>query len=106
MSNPAKTYRYHPSGSDQESQVLSSVMNLPMPALERVGSIRERVFGLRQRHQLRKLLRFDDRTLADMGHNRTEILRALHRRQQSPVAYESSNIHLQNMHPELPRVRH
>jgi len=106
MSNPAKTYRYHPSGSNHGSTVLSALMNPVTPSPQQAGATRKRVLGLRQRHQLRKLLRFDDRTLADMGHSRTEIMHALHRSRQAPIAYESSNIHLQNMHPELPRVWH
>lgn len=101
-----RTYRYKSHSRNHGDNPLPDLMTPAMPPLELIEAVRRRVLGLRQRRQLRKLLAFDDRTLSDMGHNRAAILRTLHRPAHRSISGMISNIHLQNMHPEQPRMRH
>jgi uncharacterized protein YjiS (DUF1127 family) len=74
------------------------------PSQELVGIARNRFRRLRQRRPLRQMLSYGDHTLADVGHCRSTLSRTLHRPMSETPAVQ--NIHLQNMHPERPRMRY
>jgi|GEM_PF-4416028 len=61
--------------------------------------------GRNQRRQMRKLLRCDDRTLADMGFTRSGIRRALSMPRHAGTHTGTNNIHQQIMHPEQAGLR-
>lgn len=100
-----RIHRYNPSKQNQDGQPLLRSMASENPQAEWSTSIRKRVHGLRQRRQLRKLLALDDHTLVDMGYSRTQILHTLRRPTRARTSAAIHNIHLQNMHPEQPRLR-
>lgn len=63
--------------------------------------VRGRLPGLRRRRQLRKLLRYDDHVLADIGYNRGDLLRTL----RLPANRQSTSTfdHLHSLQDMLPK---
>lgn len=106
MRNFERNYRYRSSAVPPRTNSLPDLMTPAMPPLELVEAVRKHVHGMRHRRQLRKLLTFDDRALADIGYSRRGIQQSLHMRRQGGFGRDIGNIHQQDMHPERSRLRH
>jgi uncharacterized protein YjiS (DUF1127 family) len=98
--------KYHDQAGARSHNPRPNMATWTTPSLELVAIARNRVRTLRQRRQLRQMLSYDDHTLADIGHCRYKLLRALHLPMNATNAPAVQNIHLQNMHPDYPRVRY
>lgn len=107
MKSFARTTRYRSLHGRAEHAPLPSLIPSNAASTGWVRSMRKSVSSLRQRRQLRHLLAYDDRTLLDMGHSRTQILHALHGRRARPATITAvRSIHLQDLHPEKRHTRH
>lgn len=106
MKDLERNYRYRAPEFAPRGNHLPDLMTPAMPPLELVEAMRKRVTGMRHRRQLRKLLAYDDHTLADIGYSRRDLRHALRLSRRSDIRPGIGNIHQQDMHPERACTRH
>lgn len=104
MKSSDQTYHYDSTANAADSNARTRLLAGTTPSLK---ITRRRLANLRQRRQLRKLLRYDDHLLTDIGYNRGDILRTLRLSSNRQTVGTFDHLHsLQSMLPKSSRVQH